>query len=62
MTLYIIRTRSAPHKFWLARGTGTTANRMDAYRFTHKQVGAVIHEFAAGWFKSCMVVIPVEVS
>lgn len=60
MTLYIIRTRSKPYKYWAARGMATP--RKDAYRFTGKEVGAIVRQYPAGWFKTRVVVIPVEVS
>lgn len=62
MTLYTIRTRSKPHKFWLGRHAGLTNSRGAACRFTRKQVELIVREFPVGWFKACVVVIPVEVS
>ncbi|UOW66307.1 hypothetical protein vBAspALolek_25 [Aeromonas phage vB_AspA_Lolek] len=66
MTLYIIRTRSKPYKFWRQRHCGTVADRKYAYHFTHKQVAAIAREFdpapPADWFKTYCTVIPVEVS
>lgn len=61
MTMYIIRSRRKPHTFWLARGAGTDNTYKSAYRFTRKEVEAIAREYPDGWFKTCLVVIPVGV-
>lgn len=60
MAKYLIRTRTKPYEFWKARHSGLTVTAIYAYRYNRAQIQDIISDYSPGWFKSCMVLIPVE--